>query len=86
MVVLLAVDFVIIIAIFVVVLAVTVVVVFVVILLLFMLLLSKNTHPSTISAVGLGTGWIMASRSSTQTRKRKLTKSYLYLRQVLSCF
>ena len=48
----------------------------------------KKTIHFIFFAVGLGTAWIMASQSSTQTRIQNLTKSYLYLWicQALSCF
>ena len=48
---------------------------------------AKNIH-IILFAVGLVTGWIMASQSSTQTHIQNLTQSYLYLWicQALSCF
>ena len=57
-------------------------------LLLLLSLLFVKDYPYYFFAVGLGTAWIMASQSSTQTRIQNLTKSYLYLWicQALSCF
>ena len=43
----------------------------------FLLFKEKFIH-IILFAVGLGTGWIMASQSSTQTRIQKLAKSHFY--------